>query len=83
MGCGRLNLIIVYLLLEFDVDVHVIDYYGRNAIHIALTSSTRWDKSEQKILEEKLSLLIEARVDIRHRDQAGRTPSRHAKRFGN
>ena len=66
----------VRLLLGFGVDIHATDYRGRNAIQCAMLST---DDEFPELLEEKLSLLIEAGADIHHRDKWGDTPSHDAR----
>lgn len=75
---GGQSLATVRLLLGFGVNSHAIDYDGRNAIQLAMFSNTRDFHEIPEILEEKLSLLIKAGVDLHHRDKWGGTPSHDA-----
>ena len=70
---GEKNLAIVRLLLQSDVNVHATDHHGYNAIQCAMSPYSFGGSAER--LETKLSLLIEAGVDIHHRDDYGNTPS--------
>lgn len=77
---GGRCLAIVRLLLEFGANMHAVDSNGCNAIQLAMYSNTQWRQYEvPKVLEEKLSLFIEAGVDLNHRDQWGATPSHDAR----
>jgi len=79
---GGQNLAIVRLLLEFGANSHAVDSTGCNAIQLAMSSNIRPKFPEfPEILEEKLSSLIEAGVDLHHRDERGDTPSYYARHF--
>jgi Ankyrin repeats (many copies) len=67
------NLAIIRLLLEFGADIHAIDKYGWNALHITMGCNL-W-RSYRRDLEPRLRLLIKAGADIYHRDHLGRSPS--------
>ena len=70
------------LLVEFGADIHVTDSKGQNVLWYAMDSfdKYRWkrgymwvqrinlDQNKSNIVEQKLSYLIKARVDIHHRD---------------
>ena len=75
---GNQVLAIVRLLLEFDVNIQATDYGGCNAIQCAMYSYFDASESAER-LETKLGLLIEAGVDIHHRDECGETPSYDAR----
>lgn len=80
-GKGERSLSIVRLLLEFGVNPHALDPYGRNAIQIAMSSIAKYKDSykDLEILEEKLSLLIKRGASPRHRDEEGNSPSYYAR----
>ncbi|KAF2474987.1 uncharacterized protein BDR25DRAFT_255524, partial [Lindgomyces ingoldianus] len=80
MGIGGRSLATVRLLLEFGVNLDAADLDGRNAIHAAMYSNIRLgERMLPEVLEEMLSLLIEAGVDLHHRDKWGDTPSYSAR----
>jgi hypothetical protein len=74
---GGLSLAIVRLLLEFGANSHAVDSDGCNAIQLAMSSKHYSEFPE--ILEEKLSSLIEAGVDLHHRSKWGYTSSHYAR----
>jgi ankyrin repeat protein len=76
---GAQNLAIVRLLLEFGANSYAVGSHGCNAIHLAMRSNIHPEFPE--ILEEKLSALIEAGVDLHYRNRWGSTPSYYARRL--
>ena len=78
---SRSGLAIVRLLHEFGANIHAIDNDGRNALHYAMGSNCGPKKEFPELLEEKVSLLIEAGVDPHHCDNHGITPSIYAMGF--
>ncbi|KAF2785996.1 hypothetical protein K505DRAFT_205690, partial [Melanomma pulvis-pyrius CBS 109.77] len=79
---GKNSLENTLLLLGFGANPHAVNSDGRNAIQAAMASNIFSNYPEKpEILEEKLSLLIEAGVDIHHRDKRGETPSHDARKY--
>ncbi len=67
---------IVRLLLEFGVDVNVIDQEKHSAIASAILWKTSHDS--ERLLEAMRSL-IDAKANVNCRDQEGKTPLAHAR----
>ena len=73
----RLGVEVPRLLLELGADTHATDAQGRNALQLAMLYTDNYEGSD--FLVEKLSMLIDAGVDIHHRDSWGNTPSYDAR----
>lgn len=63
------------LLLEYGADVHATDNEGNSALHLAMLSNFTTIGEHSGHLKQKLALLVEAGVDLHHRNMKGLTPS--------
>ena len=60
---GRKTLLAIHLLLEFGADVHTTDPMGFSAIYYGMASNLEGEAASE-VLEQKLSVLIQAGADI-------------------
>ena len=85
---GGAGLATAKVLLELGANAHATDLEGRNAIQLAMCSNIVWkpkmvpfELSSREftcVLLGKLELLINAGVNLEHKDKYGSTPSRNA-----